>query len=120
MEGRRSWPAGLEQGEWRWFYPNGELRERGAYRDGRRVGTWTQWWSNGQRRSEGERVWLEGARASVREGPWRFWHPSGPLSTSGVYRAGRREGHWEASIDDGSFDGDRTGEYFRDALVTDA
>lgn len=103
--------GGAPTGTWRWFHPNGELRERGTYEDGHRAGVWTQWWSNGQRRSQGLRAWNPGTRTSEREGPWTFWHQNGTVAGRGVYRCGRREGHWEASIDDGSLDGDASGEF---------
>jgi hypothetical protein len=114
--GAPSAPA-RETGPWTWWFPNGERREQGTIAGGRRVGTWTQWYPNGQRRSRGVRAWDEASRASVREGLWTFWHENGERSAVGVYIAGRREGHWDYTLDDGSLDGDRTGEYHHDQRV---
>jgi len=111
FEGQRSRVTGRETGEWTWYFPDGSLRERGAFEDGRRVGSWTQWWSNGERRSEGVRVWDAETRTSPREGAWTFWHPNGALASRGMCRGGRREGWWEFSLDDGRLDGDKSGLY---------
>ena len=106
-----------ETGPWTWWYPNGDRREQGTLENGRRTGTWTQWYPNGQRRSQGLRAWDDASRASVREGVWTFWHENGERSAVGVYRAGRREGYWDFTLDDGSLDGDRTGEYHHDQRI---
>lgn len=119
IEGQRSRASGEDRGAWTWWYPSGAVRESGALADGRRVGTWRQWWSNGERRSEGARVPAPDGRASPREGPWTFWHPNGGIAGRGIYRAGKREGAWEYSLDDGRLDGDRSGLYHHDRKIAD-
>lgn len=119
IEGRTERLTGRETGEWTWSYPNGTQRERGTLEDGHRVGTWSQWWSNGERRSEGRRDYDARTRTSPREGPWTFWHPNGAIAARGIYRAGRREGAWEYSLDDGRLDGDRSGLYHDDLKIAD-
>jgi antitoxin component YwqK of YwqJK toxin-antitoxin module len=116
-EGRAEARVERETGPWTWWFQNGERREAGTLEHGRRTGTWTQWYPNGQRRSQGLRVWDEESRASVREGVWTFWHENGERSAAGVYETGRREGHWDYTLDDGSLDGDRTGEYHDDQRI---
>lgn len=103
-----------EDGAWTWWYPSGERRESGTLDHGRRVGEWTQWYPNAQRRSQGLRVYDPATRSSPREGSWTFWYENGFVLGCGLYHAGRREGHWDYSLDDGSLDGDRTGEYHDD------
>jgi len=117
--GHRSARDHVEVGVWAWTYPNGVPRERGAYVDGLRVGTWNQWWSNGERRSEGERRPDPATKTSPRHGPWTFWHANGVTAARGVYENGRRTGMWEFSIDDGRLDGDRSGLYHDDARIAD-
>jgi antitoxin component YwqK of YwqJK toxin-antitoxin module len=102
---------GDERGAWIYRFPSGELREEGTYDDGHRVGTWTQRYPSGQKRSSGERRWDPALGASVREGPWTFWHDNGFVSAQGLYRGGLREGRWEFTNRDGSLDGAASGEY---------
>src|SRR5262245_56512607 len=87
--------TGVEEGVWTWWYPDGELREQGAFADGVRCGIWTQWYPNGQKRSQGERRSAFAGGPGEREGVWVFWHPNGRESARGVYRAGQRIGRWE-------------------------
>ena len=112
--GSASRTSGLEEGTWSTWYPNGERRESGEFRAGQRVGIWTQWYPDGQRRSRGERVWQPAHHASPRSGSWTFWHVNGEVLAHGVYRDGQREGHWDYSLEDGTLDGDHTGEYHDD------
>jgi len=107
----------VEDGEWTYWFPNGERRESGRYENGRRTGLWTQWYPHGQRRSQGARAWNGEARAALREGPWTFWYASGEIESRGVYRAGQREGQWEFTHDDGGLDGDKTGQYHDDRRI---
>jgi hypothetical protein len=109
--------AERETGPWTWWYPNGEPREQGTLDNGRRIGTWTQWYPNGQLRSRGERAFDAAARASPRTGAWTFWHENGEIHATGIFVGGRREGHWDYTLDDGSLDGDRTGEYHDDRRI---
>jgi antitoxin component YwqK of YwqJK toxin-antitoxin module len=104
FEGQRSRVTGTRSRRVDLVLPDGSLRERGKFEDGRRVGVWSQWWSNGARRSEGLRVWDEETRTSPREGAWTFWHPNGALASRGLCRGGKREGWWEFSLDDGRLD----------------
>lgn len=110
---------GAEEGHWTFWYRDGQLREEGAFRDGRRVGTWTQWHPNGQRASAGERVWDPEQGASVRHGPWRFWHESGDLRAEGSYDMGRRDGPWSYWTADEAhvLDANLTGTYVDDVRV---
>jgi antitoxin component YwqK of YwqJK toxin-antitoxin module len=116
-EGARSRIDEREMGFWTFVYPNGQLREQGRYEDGRRVGVWEQWFPNGARRSRGERRFRPETSSSEREGMWTHWHPTGKRAAVGVYRAGKREGHWDFSHPDGGLDGDRTGEYHDDVKL---
>lgn len=112
-KGRESGAEKLPDGPWKTWYPSGDPREEGAYDRGRRVGVWTQWWPNGQRRSRGARAWDEESQAAPREGAWTFWHANGVRAAQGVYVKGQREGRWDVSLEDGTLDGDRSGEFHR-------
>lgn len=116
-EGERSRWSGREQGEWTWWHASGEIAERGRFEDGREIGLWMQWYPSGQIRSRGERAWNPLTRRSERQGAWVLWHPSGAEAARGAYVDGRREGRWEYTNEDGTFDGDESGEYHRDVKV---
>lgn len=119
IEGRKSLLYGADTGTWTWSYPSGSKRESGTLDGGRRVGLWSQWWSNGERRSEGRREYDAATRTSPREGPWIFWHQNGAIAARGIYRRGKREGAWEYSLDDGRLDGDQSGLYHDDRKIAD-
>ena len=38
----------VRTGQWQWFYANGQVREQGAFIDGRRAGMWTAYGANGR------------------------------------------------------------------------
>lgn len=81
-------PGGPELHEVLLHHPGGGLRARGLERDGRREGTWVEYWPGGTPASEGE---YEG---DLRRGTWRFWDEDGSPSSSGGYARSRREGRW--------------------------
>lgn len=116
-EGRTAWLSGVEDGFWTYWYPNHLVREQGRFEHGHRTGLWEQWFPDGSRRSQGERRWNEQTSASEREGLWMFWHANGTRSAVGLFRAGKREGHWDYTLNQGGFDGERTGEYSDDFKI---
>ena len=74
---------GTEGGDWinhgpfKAWWPNGNTREAGIYREGQRVGLWTSWHENGQAKATG--IYREGARA----GRWQEWWPNGQIAAEG-------------------------------------
>lgn len=123
-ETRRTWHAngvlrdegrvdyrGRPSGVWTYWYPVGELRERGSFRAGQRHGLWTQWYAGGQRHSAGERRWNEDQRASPRDGPWTFWYSNGQVRGVGGFEAGQPVGEWTWWNHLGQLDEKRSGFY---------
>jgi antitoxin component YwqK of YwqJK toxin-antitoxin module len=123
-ETRRSWHGngvlrhegnvdllGRCSGTWTYWYPEGELRERGTWKADHRAGTWTQWYPDGQKHSEGERVWDEEQRASPRHGRWSFWYRNGQIRGVGEFDRGRPVGEWKWWNHLGRFDTKRSGVY---------
>ena len=43
----------LLEGPFKTFYPNGQVKEKGAYKDGERDGRWEQFYAGGQLKSKG-------------------------------------------------------------------
>lgn len=117
LEGQRTWFGKTEVGDWTFWYPNGDLREKGSYVRGQRTGEWVQWYPSGQRLSQGARRWSAASGGSERAGLWTFWFENGERRAKGCYRAGLREGHWDYTNEDGGLDGLRTGEYHEDAKI---
>lgn len=47
-----SFENGLEDGEWRSYYSNGQIREKRYYSKGKKTGLFEGWWSSGVKRLE--------------------------------------------------------------------
>lgn len=88
-----------EQGPWSAWYRDGQLRARGRYEDGLRVGVWETFYPSGGQgggiQSRGERVPIPEEGRSPRQGTWSFWHPSGRLMRRGRFERGLEEGLFE-------------------------
>lgn len=85
----------LEQGEWRWWHPNGELEAVGEYRRGQKDGRWERFFDDGRPMMKGE--W----RADVKHGEWQGYYRSGNLRFSGGYRDGKEHGEWTTFHENG-------------------
>ena len=59
---------------------------RGEYRDGERVGVWTFWHPNGQKKAEGE------FQNDKLHGPWKVWQSTGAVDEqhTGTYENGKK------------------------------
>lgn len=103
--------SGRPHGGWTYRYADGQVRERGTWDHGLKLGTWTQWYPTGQRHSEGARAWNPELRASSREGPWTFWYSNGELRAQGSFSGGLAEGPWRWWNHRGELDVRRSGTY---------
>ncbi|GAB4093437.1 toxin-antitoxin system YwqK family antitoxin [Flaviaesturariibacter terrae] len=101
---------GLEEGEWRRYYPGNRLAESRFFDKGRKTGTMRSFWDNGRPKleyhfKEGEyegtaREWNRAGaliaehtyRAGYEEGPQRLWYDNGKTRANYVIRNGRRYG----------------------------
>lgn len=99
--GKQTLAGGAKTGEWTYWYRDGEIRERGRYRDGRRTGVWSQFHRNGQIHSRGERSWNGETGAAERGGEWVFWYQNGVVESRGRFERGLREGPWSFWTDTG-------------------
>ena len=71
-------------------YVTGAVKSEGALVDGRRHGTWTEYW-------EGGAVLMTGRyERGQRTGEWTFQHEDGTLRSRGAYRDGLRDGPWRS------------------------
>ena len=53
---------------------------RGEFKNGYRVGSWTQWHDNGEKSAEGE------YQKGKKEGPWSLWDKEGNFKEARVYK----------------------------------
>lgn len=95
--------AGRRTGQWRRWWPSGQLRWQTGYRDGRQHGPWKAWSETGKLTSEGSFV------SGKRDGPWQRWRSDGSTESIGRFVAGQRHGSWREYHPDGSLAG--TGRY---------
>lgn len=77
----------LPDGIWTEWYDNGQKKSEGEYLLGMRVGLWTEWHANGQKAAETEYV------DGVEEGRRARWLKSGQIEREAMFRAGKRHGH---------------------------
>ena len=86
---------GKKEGEWVWYYDNGQLDWKGTYRNGKKEGEWVLYHDNGQ-------LSLKGTyRNGQLEGEWVLYRDNGQLWRKGTYRNGKKEGEWVRYGDDG-------------------
>jgi len=72
-------------------YTNGTIKERGyvkqdAEKNYVKVGVWTKWYENGQKKSEGP--YADGKKAGV----WIEWHENGQKASEGPYADDKQVG----------------------------
>jgi hypothetical protein len=94
-EWEREWDHGKPTGQWRSWYPNGQLRSEVFFAGPREERPMTFWFENGQRRMQGP------ARDGARCGHWKVWYTTGQLAEEGEFVGSRREGEWQAWSEDG-------------------
>ena len=126
MEGRR-------QGKWKEFYPSGELKSEGSYKNSNRVGDWKFYFPDktievsgsydSKGRQDGEWQWYyangqlmrsETFENGVPEGELTEYNEEGEIVAQGNFVEGSEEGHWifrhNLIREEGDyFDGMRTG-----------
>ncbi len=105
---------GFQQGKWKEYYPNGELRAEGEYLDARRLGDWVFYHQNGKVEQKGK--FLKGAKPS---GTWTWYYESGNLLREEKFTAGLEDGAMTEYNDSGRviaqgayLDGEKEGFWF--------
>ena len=101
------------------YYSNGNMKTKGAYKDGMKHGRWRKWDSEGNliydgsfKYGEKEGFWREIENGIDSKGKYKggkrfgLWEETSPLSqVKGSYVNGKRDGFWEARYDDASYKG---------------
>ena len=113
-------------------------KEQGSFKDGKRVGVWLVYDSNGRVSKEvtyenGKKVtWVQykyHSNGQVRtketykdgkfNGPWAGYHENGLLLTKGTYKDGKKEGPWVGYNEDGTVWELMTGTYKNGVRISD-
>jgi len=122
--------AGRQQGPWKEYHPNGELKSKGEYVNGKRIGDWVFYHPNGKTeqlgkydkrgRAQGPWKWFyesgnllreENYRNDLQDGTMTEYSDDGKIITKGDYVDGQKEGPWILELaeyrEEGSYKGDR-------------
>lgn len=76
------------QGNFVYYYENGNISAKGRYLKNKREGIWTYWYENGEKSSKGE--FLD----SKKEGIWTYWSDKGQKKSEGKYVDDKADGIW--------------------------
>ncbi|MFO7616534.1 MAG: hypothetical protein R6V75_04715, partial [Bacteroidales bacterium] len=71
---------------WQFFYPGGQVRLEGNYRDDKRTGLWKFYYPNGELEQTGN------YRNGLEEGLWTWYYPGGQVRREENYLRGREDG----------------------------
>jgi antitoxin component YwqK of YwqJK toxin-antitoxin module len=96
---------GEKEGAWSFHHDNGQLREKGNYRNGEKEGAWSFYHDNGQLREKGN------YRNSELEGEWITYYYNGQLRKKGKWKTRKEEGKWVGFNEDGTVNESMTGTF---------
>jgi antitoxin component YwqK of YwqJK toxin-antitoxin module len=92
-----TWVAGLKQGAYTEWHPNGQVRVRGGYADDQLHGTWESFYPDGA--PETVRTFEYG----VSVGTWLWYWPNGQMKGQGSFEYGvPLDGTWTYFLEDGT------------------
>ncbi len=77
------------------YYPNGQIRMSGDYKNGERHGVWTSWYESGIKRSEVT------YKNGLRDGPVITWYENGNMRYKGWYEEDERVRKWKFFNEEG-------------------
>lgn len=108
-----------EQGVWKEYHLNGQLKSKGEYKDAKKIGEWVFYHPNGKieqkgkydkkGRAQGEWKWYYETGNILREemyvddlleGPMTEYSDAGQVITKGEYLEGMKEGQWNYEMGD--------------------
>jgi antitoxin component YwqK of YwqJK toxin-antitoxin module len=89
MKWKGKWKNGKTEGKWTYWHDNGKKSTEVIYKDGKQDGNWTEWHDNGQKSME------------YKDGKRTYWHKNGKKSSEGLEKDGKRHGKWTYWYDNG-------------------
>lgn len=94
-------PAFVEpprDGDFERFYDDtDQLRIEGSYADGLKTGLWTEYYPDGQKKSQFQYV------DGVKHGPAKAWFANGQLEHNGEWERGKKTGNWTEWYESGAY-----------------
>ena len=113
LDEKGNFKDGKQEGPWIGYYDNGQLESKVNLKDGKIEGPWIGYWKNGQ-------LWFKGNyKDGKREGPSISYWDNGQLKSQGNYKDGKKEGPWVGYWDNGELwdtgnfkDGKKEGPWF--------
>jgi len=104
---------GKRWGEWKDYYPDGNLRAVGSYTDNLRSGKWTFYFNNNNIEQKGE--YIKGKENGI----WTWYYENGNIWREESYFSGKEDGDMVEYLEDGRIitrgdwvDGEREGEWY--------
>lgn len=85
----------VRDGEYKAWYPTGQLEFHGLYKEGKRTGGWKQWYKSGQLQSEETYI------LDVLDGPYVTWYENGQKRIEAHVVQGKYVGHYLSWFDNG-------------------
>ncbi|HPQ70635.1 MAG TPA: hypothetical protein PKW95_16035 [bacterium] len=76
-------------GLWTQWFGNGQKKSEGEFKNGVKHGPWKTWYDNGLQRGEGNFT------AGQQNGKWTFYWENGQKRSEGRYKAGQQDGRWK-------------------------
>ncbi len=122
--------AGRQQGPWKEYHPNGQIKSQGEYVNGKRIGEWVFYHPNGKieqkgkydKKGKAQGAWKwyyetgtilreENYRNNLQDGTMTEYGDSGKVITKGEFIDGLKEGEWMLEMPDylekGNYKADR-------------
>jgi antitoxin component YwqK of YwqJK toxin-antitoxin module len=78
----------VRQGEWKTYYPSGQVMEIIPYKDGRKQGSWIQYFTDGNIKAKGT------YKDDKMDGLYVLNHLNGNVEVSGTYQNDQKDGIW--------------------------
>ena len=78
--------AGRRTGSWTWWYPNGQVSQQGTYNAGQKTGTWVLYYDDGSKMAE----------ECHTTGISRSWHRNGDLKSEVAVENGKKNGTYRS------------------------
>ena len=104
---------GREQGSWKEYHPNGQIKSKGEYLNGKKIEDWIFYYANGKieqkgkydkkGKAQGTWIWYfenekvlreENYIDNLQEGSMVEYNDTGGVVTKGEYAEGQKEGEW--------------------------
>ena len=89
---------GKKNGSWTFYYSSGQLFKKGNFKNGKEEGVWKDFDSNGKLNSKGKFV------NGKREGFWEYFKSNGKIDHHGKYVNGKMNGVWEYFKENGQLE----------------